>query len=214
LEIDQKLSYSDEPFEDGSYMIVKEIIKDGSCLYSAINYAMYQEEGNGFALRELVHDLLQTEEYTDFKNCIDQPIEEYFRNLIVDLVWGGELEISILAKYFKTQIHVIYMKELNFHSYGPENSFRAIFLLYTGSHYNLIVRNFLDGEKDMDVTLFQIGSRNNQDKAASAAQNFTLKCEYEEFVEFFCDTCKRSFQGKSLSSLHHQETGHNVISKC
>ena len=212
LHRDKNISYSSTAFEDGSYMVVKEIKKDGSCLYSSIKYGMSQIEGDGMELRKKVRDLLKTEEYQEYLYLIDRPQEEYLQLLLTPSYWGGELEIFILSKYFKKRIFVISLDTLDYKAYGDESYYKVIYLLYTGSHFNLIVRNFLDGDADMDVTQFSNQNYENLIKAVSACENFKLKFEYEELTKFLCESCNGVFQGKSSSSFHHQETGHNVRS--
>lgn len=212
LYLDQKISYSSEAFDDGSYMIIKEIKKDGSCLYSSIKYGTSQIESDGMDLRKTIRDLLNTEDYQEYLYLIDRPKEEYFKLLLIPSYWGGELEISILSKYFKKRIFVIVLNTLECKRYGDEGYSKVIYLLYTGSHFNLVVRNFLDGDPEMDVTQFRNECSENLIKVLSACENFKLKFEYEELTKFFCDSCGGIFQGKSNSSFHHQETGHNVRS--
>ena len=68
--------------------------------------------------------------------------------------WGGEIEVVILADFFKIQICIVSVEALTFKVYGEQYS-EWIYLLYDGIHYDSLAWNFAEeGPFDFDETRF------------------------------------------------------------
>ena len=54
--------------------------------------------------------------------------------------WGGEPEIVMLSEHFGVEIVVVSCESLSFLRYGEGAAKGRVYLLYTGQHYDPLVR--------------------------------------------------------------------------
>ena len=94
--------------------------------------------------------------------------------------------------------------------YGQNNSFRKrIYLLYTGAYY-LIIRNFIEDNETMDVTIFTSYNQEAEKAAIEAAKSFTKKY-YHKYVDVFaCIECKQLFKGRTDAIDHARAEKHHL----
>ena len=116
---------------------------DGNCFFRAVADQLYGQEYHHWNLRQEVCDHLD-ENKEEYKFYIedDISIDIYTRVMRRDGIWGGQLEMSVLAKLhkFNVIIHQIDMEDMaqEFHSWDTKG-LKVIHLTYhRGRHYNSV----------------------------------------------------------------------------
>lgn len=208
LEREFMISCSTQKFEDSSVMMVKIMSYDNSCLFSAIHYAMFKDNRDSGYLRDYIGNYLQNNPER-FDSCaLGKSLQEYIYWIRDPMSWGGEIELIILSEYFNVEICVISVNSISDNIINDEKSYKKrIYLLYTNAHYNLIVRNFPDGDPDMDVTRFCKNPKTHS-LALDAAGNYRAKHFHRETETFLCLSCNEKFVGQSAATAHIHETNH------
>ncbi|OMJ69964.1 hypothetical protein SteCoe_32161 [Stentor coeruleus] len=208
LEREFMISCSTQRFDDGSAMMVKIMSYDNSCLFSAVNYAMFKNINDSGCLREYIGNYLQNNPERFDSYALGKSLQEYIYWIRNPMSWGGEIELIILSEYFNIEICVISVNPISENLINDEKDYKKrIYLLYTNSHYNLIIRNFPDGDPDMDVTRFSKNSKTHS-LALDAAGNYRAKHFHSENEKLLCLSCNAKFVGKSAALAHAHETNH------
>lgn len=199
-------------FSDGSSMIVKNILKDNCCLFSAIHYAETQNSNSSHYLREHVSRYILKNQAKYTKDTLGHTPSDYANWILDPFNWGGEIELIILSEFIQKQIDVICINPFSVQRFGNYSDYRKkIYLLFTGAHYNLIVRNFPDAGEEMDVTIFRNICAENDQAAYEAAEEYRLQHQENEEFQYMCLDCGLEIKGKSNCMAHGQETGHNLV---
>lgn len=204
------VTHSTQKFIDGSAMIVRVIPNDNSCLFTAIHYAMNKNFKSSGYLRDYIGTFLRENPDKFEEGILGKSIEEYSQWIKNINNWGGEIELVILSEFFEVEICIISVNPISESIINENKSYhKRIYLLFTNAHYNLIVRNFPDGDLKSDVTRF---SKNPQTHSLvlDAATNYRNKNINKELVTFICRDCYKTFVGSSSASAHAQETKHNL----
>lgn len=202
-----------QPDEFGLVMKRKTIISDNSCLFRAIAYAM--ERGCRDKANEL--RLLITQYILNNPNkykppLLELPAHEYCAWILDERNWGGAIELDILAQHYKTEICVIDIGSLITQVFGEGNNYnKRIYLLFSGSHYDLLVRN-VPGKEDVleDISVFSTTDQFAYEGAMCIVKDLHRAHKYEDSGEFpeVCFECRKQFNGKQEYQEHHQQTGH------
>ena len=203
---------SDYHFDDDSCMIVRIMEHDNSCLFSAIHYAMNQNRNDPSYLREYIGKIIIDNPLKWTSEILGSTPSNYKTMINKKSSWGGEIEIIILSQYFDIEILVISINPYNINRFGAEGHRKRIYLLYTGSHYNLLVRNFIDAKENIDVTIFSKANIFTLRAAEQASKKYMQKFSEEFAQDFACSVCDFNCKSKSMASAHGQETGHTLRS--
>ena len=101
-------------------------------------------------------DDTENEEDDEFMSDPNQLLELYINIMetepvdrdqdIGELYWGGELEIAILSKMYKTEICIVTQGNEKVHCPGVDDTLRKIFVFKTPTHYDILEpKQFPDG---------------------------------------------------------------------
>lgn len=127
--------------------------------------------------------------------------------------WGGEVELSILSKHFKILINVIDIRSLEILQYGDRtSSFKNIFLLFDGIHYDVIIRNITEEmEKNLDIGTFQINDEFAKHGALVIANELRESQQFTDLSNFslMCGVCRKGLKGEKEAVDHGKKTGHS-----
>jgi ubiquitin thioesterase OTU1 len=123
-------------------MIRVRIPNDNSCLFTAVDYLIHGEHRPHAAneLRELCVEYIISNPERFNSLYLGQEPSEYCSWLLLDTSWGGEIEINILSEIKNVCICVIPLENLRPLRYSPPLPREVIFLIYTGQHYDAIVK--------------------------------------------------------------------------
>lgn len=126
--------------------------------------------------------------------------------------WGGGIELYILSKYFGIEICVINIETLNHVIYGEDANYdKRIYLLYSGIHYDVLVRNIFDeAPESSDIKVFSPDDNYAFEGALFVASELRKKKQYTNLKEFdlICGVCYKGCKGQKEAVMHCKETGH------
>ncbi len=127
--------------------------------------------------------------------------------------WGGAIEISLLATYYKVEIDVVDTQSGRIDRFGEDRNYdQRVLLIYDGIHYDPLVMEVLDSTQSSPLlqTVFprsddsvlmqaqEIASEAKQSRQYTDVDNFTLRCLI----------CQTPLQGQAQAQNHAQKTGH------
>ncbi len=122
---------------------------DGNCLFHSMGLAFNLKQNE---LREVIANYLEKhrkdklndmslEEWLQLEK--DMLLDKYCKLIRKDGIWGGNMEINVATKIFKTNIFVLTKdndkkKYKLISSYVFNDNARNVFLIYNGVHYNYL----------------------------------------------------------------------------
>lgn len=122
---------------------------DGNCLFHSMGLAFNLKQSE---LRELIANYLEKNKKEKLNGMTledwlqlekDMSLDKYCQLIRKDGIWGGNMEINVATKMFKTNIFVL-MKDNDKKKYKMVSSYvfndnaKNVFLLYNGIHYNYL----------------------------------------------------------------------------
>jgi len=198
---------------------------DNSCLFRAIGFAI-EFDARSFADPNRV----QTDKYRQMiaafvlagaedvfcsEAVLGMTQAAYAAWILKPEKWGGELELSILARTLSLCIKVFDIRTQIVHSYAPEASApqRALFLIYDGIHYDCLVRGpalglavtqmiFALDDADANSQCMRISAE------ALAAREFTNIDDKSGKFELVCLVCQQGLRHADDARAHASQTGH------
>jgi hypothetical protein len=134
------------------YRRIRRVDGDGNCLFRAASVALCgdmdmperDEQESAWQLRRAVVDFMRANEasFASFRPE-GRTFEEYLETMSKDGVWGGEMEISVIARYKRRPVHVFIRDETKYvllSTYPAESKdcMQKISLLFHGKHYDAL----------------------------------------------------------------------------
>ena len=125
---------------------------DGNCLFRAASvalsgmYSMPQEEEDASARtlrQEVVRFIRQNKKSFEHFMQEHERFDEYTERMAKDRVWGGELEVSAIARLHRRPVHVYTRTETQYvlfsqYPAGSQDCGDKICLLFHGRHYDAL----------------------------------------------------------------------------
>ena len=198
---------------------------DNSCLFRAIGFAI-EFDARSFADPNRV----QTDKYRQMiaafvlaggedvfcsEAVLSMTQAAYAAWILKPEKWGGELELSILARTLSLCIKVFDIRTQIVHSYAPEASAlqRALFLIYDGIHYDCLVRGPTIGLA-VTQTIFSLDDADANSQCmrisaeALAARKFANIDDKTGKFELVCLVCQQGLRHADDARAHASQTGH------
>jgi len=107
---------------------------DNSCLFHSLSEVLSARSSS--ELRRMVADAILGDP-KKFAPYIEKDPFSYSKWITEPSSWGGETELVVISKIYDTKICVI-SKDLKVFEFG-EDCRSAVYLMYTGAHYNAVV---------------------------------------------------------------------------
>ena len=108
-----------------------------------------------------------------------RPREEYISTILKPSSWGGAIELSILAKYYSTEIASVDVETGRIDKFSPptnNDSGNRCILVYSGIHYDAAtVTPMLDAPDDFHQTVVLREKDNDDDPILVAAKKLADK---------------------------------------
>ena len=192
---------------------------DNSCLFNAIGYLIMRNSDTlSIQYRKVIADEVtkNTTKYTP--EVLGKPTEEYAEWIMNSDKWGGEIEMSILAKHLNVEIAAVDIQTGKVYIYGEEYKyFDRIYLLYDGIHYDAVVNalieegdtSFESNDKN-DMTIFGSDDATTLDEVKQLASKLRNQKQFVDLAGFDlqCLVCRKGLKGQSDATAHAKETGH------
>ncbi|RYH02921.1 hypothetical protein EON65_47555 [archaeon] len=193
----------------------KIIPADNSCLFNAIGelleYPRYDKKPSKY--REMVADYLDTHRDFYTADMLDgKDIDEYIKWIRNKDKWGGEIEVSILAKLLGVEIAVVDIRTTHTLIYGQDMQYdKRIFLLYDGVHYDALVRT--QGQTTV-CSMLSVADQTVCAEATQLAKELQNKKQFVNLAsgEMLCGVCMSMFAGEKEAIEHAKVTGHQNFS--
>ncbi|GAA5948423.1 hypothetical protein JCM21900_002705 [Sporobolomyces salmonicolor] len=208
---------------DGSYLVLRTVPDDNSCLFTAVGLVLNPGETNTSAsLRKVVAGAIQDDPDTWSEVVLGRSPTEYISTILKSSSWGGAIELSIFSQHFATEIWSIDVQTGRVDKFGEGQGFRNfVLLVYSGIHYDALTRSFAPPEPastfpppnlEFDTTVFaksdehlviltaalELVAKLRASHAYTDTATFTLKCEI----------CKEALIGEKEARRHAEKTGH------
>lgn len=110
-------------------------------------------------------------------------------------------------------INVVDIRSCEILQYGDRTvSFKNIFLLYDGIHYDVIIRNITEEmEKNLDIGTFNLTDEFAKNGALVLANELRERNEFTDLNNFslICGVCKQGLKGEKEAVEHGKKTGHS-----
>ena len=131
----------------------------------------------------------------------------YVREICKSNVWGGAIELAILAEYYDCEIAAIDVESCHQYVFGnTSNKSKRIYLIYSGVHYDSLV----DHMNGVRQRTFHPNDREVEKQALKAARLEQAKGAFTNVNKFTlrCSICKAGFTGALEAQGHAQQTMH------
>lgn len=153
---DNSSEFNQTPDQNGFIMIRRIIPADNSCLFNAVTSAIERKRNSAKYLRQVVATYVASEPEKYNEAVLEMSNEKYQKWILGENNWGGAIETEILSKHFNVEICVIDSHSLTITTFGDDQGYdKRIYLLYSGSHYDMIARNICeDMDAETDITVF------------------------------------------------------------
>ncbi|CAD7696213.1 unnamed protein product [Ostreobium quekettii] len=206
---------SSEVLPDGTCIVRRYVDSDNSCLFTAVAYAMENNRLRGYDLRQIIATAVATDPTTYNEGVLGKSIPEYQRWILHPQRWGGPIELSILASYYRTQIAAFDIQTTRCDIYGEREGYAdRVMVIYDGLHYDaLALAPTEQADEDLDVTKFDPHSQYGS-VIMAGAKNLVLKlhatCQFTDTSHFKlrCGQCGTGLTGELHAMEHAQVTGH------
>ncbi|KAK6176446.1 hypothetical protein SNE40_014732 [Patella caerulea] len=186
---------------------------NNSCLFTSVNAAM----NNGCVdlscskqLRELIAGVVMSDSVTYCEAMLGKSNSDYCKWIMNDESWGGGIEISILSKYYRTEIDVVDTQSGRIDRFGEDGNYKdRILLLYDGIHYDFLILDacvpsippkckFLTSDLTILSQALELAEEAKQSRQFTDVGNFTLRCLI----------CQKALKGSQEAQDHAKKTGH------
>ncbi|GJQ09232.1 hypothetical protein GpartN1_g1023.t1 [Galdieria partita] len=199
--------FSSAPTE--STFVRRKVPDDNSCLFHAISYVF--RNGSVEELRHIISETVRLNPDLYSEAFLGKSNQEYSRWILLPETWGGAIELSILSKYFRTEISVFDIQTLRMDRYGEADNYEErVFLLYDGIHYDPLARAYTGASREYDVTIFKIWDEEALVCAKSVAEEANRNRQYTDLASFtlMCRNCGAKLKGETGAVEHAKQTGH------
>jgi ubiquitin thioesterase OTU1 len=129
--------------------------------------------------------------------------------LSICLIKGGAIEISILSKYYKTEICVVDIQTGRIDRFGEDYEYDTrVFILYDGIHFDpLYLETTYEPYKQ---TKFTTGNQTVMQQAIELGNEFRKARQFTDTSSFKlkCLVCQKGLSGQKEAQEHAKSSGH------
>mmetsp|Transcript_12582 Transcript_12582/g.12210 ORF Transcript_12582/g.12210 Transcript_12582/m.12210 type:complete len:338 (+) Transcript_12582:92-1105(+) len=206
---------SPRPVEETRRITRYVIDADNSCMFNALGYLIKKDKNKtGSLYREIIADKIKSDDIYS-ADILGQPVEDYAKWILNPDKWGGEIEMSILAKHLHIEIAAIDVETGHLYIYGEGMKFNSrVYLLYDGIHYDAIVSSKISednqhDDKD-DITIFFSSDTLVWKQVELLASELRKKKQFVNMAgcDLQCLICLKGLQGQKGAQEHAKITGH------
>lgn len=190
---------------------------DNTCLFTAVGFCVDGGRmDRGAHYRTLVADAISSAsadlELSEAE--LGQPPEEYAAYMRGKDVWGGGIELAVLAKLLRTEVCAVEIRSGRAYNFGEGRGYPSrILLVFDGVHYDALVRQ--GGPGGRTTTVFPIEDEDARVSALALAAKLQQSRAFVDLAGFTlrCGVCSVGLQGE-VEALHHaRATGHTNFSE-
>ncbi|KAI6036305.1 hypothetical protein BKA83DRAFT_25937 [Pisolithus microcarpus] len=203
---------------ESGVLVHRVVPDDNSCLFSSVALIFEQDITKAQKMRQIVANGIQSDAETYNDAILGMARDKYISTILTSSMWGGAIELGVLANHFGTEITSIDVEtgRVDRFSPAPEKSRgdRCI-LIYSGIHYDAATLSPMVGAPaEWDQTVFPIMSTGEDDPVVEAGKKLAAilreKRAFTNIATFDlkCEICRKGLRGEKEARAHAQETGH------
>jgi len=126
-----------------AFVYRKIIEANDSCLFNSLGYAFLSSKELAPKLRKFVADTILADQFQFSHAVLGRSPKDYSAWIQTPSSWGGAIEMMILSDYFKSEIVAVDIVNIRYDIFGQGKSYsQRVFLMYSGIHYDLCVKNY------------------------------------------------------------------------
>jgi len=214
---------------EAGHLVLRVVPDDNSCLFRAVGILLdhgqhhSSTEDLSSRLRRIVADAVKNDPVSWCEPILGRDPDLYISKILDKDVWGGAIELAILADHFKTEICSIDVQTGRVDRFGQSNNYaNRIFLVYSGIHYDAISLSPIPPEElsnqstsfppelDFDTTIFASDEDSFLHAALQLVSQLRQMHYYTDTASFSlrCEICKTALVGEKDARSHAESTGH------
>lgn len=194
------------------YLLRHPVPSNNSCLFISIHFCLTNgvvDDQIGKSMRKIIAETVASDKERFDDAFLGKSNADYCKWILDDNNWGGAIELSILCKYYETEIVAIDVKNTILNRFGEDSHYnQRMLLLYDGLHYDPLKFQPIDENKSIQ-TLFPTENVEVLTLAEEIAKESKQSHQFTDLKELtmICATCKTELDAKSVSE-HAAKTGH------
>ncbi|KAI9604157.1 hypothetical protein H4Q26_003769 [Puccinia striiformis f. sp. tritici PST-130] len=209
---------------EAGHLVLRVVPDDNSCLFRAAGILLDHGDNQSstidlsFRLRQIVADAVKNDPVSWCEPILGRDPDLYISKILDKDVWGGAIELAILADHFQTEICSIDVDR-----FGQSHNYaNRIFLVYSGIHYDAITLSPIPPEElsnqstcfppelDFDTTIFPSDEDSFLHAALQLVSQLRQMHYYTDTASFTlrCEICRAALVGEKDARAHAESTGH------
>lgn len=194
------------------YLLRHPVPSNNSCLFTSVHFCLTHgivDPQIGRSMRKIIADTVASDKEHFDNAFLGKSNEDYCNWILDDNNWGGAIELSILCKFFETEIVAIDVKNTVLHNFGKDSHYpNKMLLLYDGIHYDPLKFQPLDDNQPIQ-TLFSSDNSEVLTMAEELANEAKQSHQFTDIksIVMSCSVCGAEFDAKNASE-HASRTGH------
>ncbi|KAI1117826.1 hypothetical protein F5Y14DRAFT_402104 [Nemania sp. NC0429] len=215
--------------ESRTTLVLRVMPDDGDCMFSAVGGALGgliplgassgSNEYTPATLRRMVVDAIREDPLRFDANFLGDPPDKYCRRLL-DGMWGGGIELSILSEIFRVEIRSVDVQTGTAYHFGEQQDYDEFcIVIYSGIHYDRVAEVTSEGAMSMvefDVTRWNtVGNESILERTQEICQILRDRHYYTNVSELVvvCNQCQEVLQGNKAITQHARLTGHSGVTE-
>ncbi|KNE96425.1 hypothetical protein PSTG_10256 [Puccinia striiformis f. sp. tritici PST-78] len=214
---------------EAGHLVLRVVPDDNSCLFRAAGILLDHGDNQSstidlsFRLRQIVADAVKNDPVSWCEPILGRDPDLYISKILDKDVWGGAIELAILADHFQTEICSIDVQTGRVDRFGQSHNYaNRIFLVYSGIHYDAITLSPIPPEElsnqstcfppelDFDTTIFPSDEDSFLHAALQLVSQLRQMHYYTDTASFTlrCEICRAALVGEKDARAHAESTGH------
>ncbi|KAI0097443.1 hypothetical protein GGR51DRAFT_541013 [Nemania sp. FL0031] len=202
---------------------------DGDCMFTAVGGALgglvpvgttsTANEYTPTTLRRIVVEAIREDPLRFDANFLGARPDRYCDRLL-DGMWGGGIELSILSEIFRVEICSVDVQTGKAYHFGEQQGYDEFcVVIYSGVHYDRVAEAATEGDMGMiefDVTRWNsVGNERILRRTQDVCKILRDRHYYTSVSDFVvvCNDCHEILQGEKAIAQHARLTGHSGVTE-
>lgn len=194
------------------YLLRHPVPSNNSCLFISVHFCLTHgvvDDQIGKSMRKIIADTVASDKQHFDDAFLGKSNADYCNWILDDNNWGGAIELSILCKYYETEIVAIDVKNTILNRFGEDSHYpQRMLLLYDGLHYDPLKFQPLDDSQAIQ-TLFSTENLEVLALAEELAKEAKQSHQFTDIktITMKCAVCNAELDAKTAPE-HAAKTGH------
>ncbi|XP_054979951.1 ubiquitin thioesterase OTU1-like [Sorex araneus] len=186
---------------------------DNSCLFTSVYYILEGGVLNPACapeMRRLIAQIVTSDPDFYSEAILGKTNQEYCDWIRRDDTWGGAIVISILSKFYQSEICIVDTQTVRIDHFGEDVGYsKRVVLIYDGINYDPLQHSFPDPDIP-PLTIFSSNDNIVLVQALELADEARRKRQFTDVNRFTLRymVCQKGLTGQAEAREHAKETGH------